>query len=301
MRDLVRRALDSWRRAQRPEASPAEIREALAVIPQLGAALDGVAWISSAVRGGGSGREPVGEAERFARHLSHELRNRLNLVQLSLERASVVCDDARVHEALEPVRKALGHLAGVTDELRSVFDPAPSVRDPSARQPLKTAIEDVLAATRDLAEARGVSLEVAGEPPDLEVDAVRLELILINLLNNALRHADPGKETRWVRIECRRLDGESACRIGIVDNGSGIPEGLRTGLFEEPARDGDGSPPRSGMGLAIVRQAVERDGGRVWIESEEGEGTAVYFTLPVPEASPGPAALPPRRAQAEAG
>lgn len=39
------------------------------------------------------------------------------------------------------------------------------------------------------------------------------------------------------------------------------------------------------MGLAIVRQAVERNGGRVWVESQEGEGTAVYFTLP---AEPGP-------------
>ena len=284
MRDLIRQSLDRWQRAQRGEATPAEVREALAVIPELCAALDAAVRMGAWGRSGGDDGS-MGKAEQFARHLSHEIRNRLNLVLISLERASLVCDDARVGEALEPVRKALGHLAGVTEELRSVFDPAPAVPAATDRQPLRKVIEDVLAATRHLAEARGVALEMGDGLPDLEVDAPRLELILVNLLNNALRHADPAKETPRVRIECRRLDGESACRVGVVDNGSGVPDGLRDRLFEEPAPAGDGSPPRSGMGLAIVRQAVERSGGRVWLESEEGEGTAVYFTLP---AEPGP-------------
>lgn len=288
MRDLIRQALDRWHRAQRSEATPAELREALAVIPELCAALDAAARMGAWGRSGGDDASQ-GKAEQFARHLSHEIRNRLNLVQISLERASLVCDDARVGEALEPVRKALGHLAGVTEELRSVFDPAPAVPGASDRQPLKNVIEDVLAATRDLAEARGVALEMGDGVPDLEVDAPRMELILINLLNNALRHADPAKKAPRVHIECRRLDGEAACRVGVVDNGSGIPEALRERVFEEPASAGDGSAPRSGMGLAIVRQAVERNGGRVWLESEEGEGTAVYFTLP---ADPAPAGRP---------
>jgi signal transduction histidine kinase len=51
------------------------------------------------------------------------------------------------------------------------------------------------------------------------------------------------------------------------------------------------------MGLAIVRQAVERSGGRVWIESEEGAGTSVYFTLPAPGAAEGPATTRPPAAR----
>lgn len=279
MEELIRQALGRWRTAQRPGATQEEVRAALGTIPELCAALDLASRTAAAASAEETGS--AGAAERFARHLSHEVRNRLNLVQISLERASLLSDDARVNEALEPVRKALGHLAGITDELRSIIDPAPAVAAADARLPLRKVVEDLLAASRHLAEERGVTLEVDGELPDLPVDAARVELILLNLLNNALRHADLGKDAPRVRIECRRLDGEAACRVGVVDNGSGIPDQLRDGLFQEPARDGDGSPPRSGMGLAIVRQAVERDGGRVWIESEEGKGTAVYFTLPV--------------------
>jgi len=287
MRDLIQHALERWQTARRPEATREEVRMALEAVPELCAALD-LAWRSSAVAFR-EDRNAPGEAERFARHLSHEVRNRLNLVQISLERATLVCDDSRVNDAFEPVRKALGHLAGITDELRSVFDPAPTVAEADARLPLRTVVEDLVAASRDLADEQGVELEVDGELPEVQVDAARVELILMNLLNNALRHADPAKETPRVRIECRRLDGETGCRIGVLDNGSGIPEGRRAGLFEDPGPAGDGWSPRSGMGLAIVRQAVERSGGRVWLESEEGKGTAVYFTLP---ADPGPAGPP---------
>jgi signal transduction histidine kinase len=294
--ELVRRSLDRWQRAQRPGATPAEVQEALEVVPELCAALDASARLAAGTPASAEGG-PGPEALRFARHLSHEIRNRLHLVEMSLERASLHYADAGFSSALDPVRKAVGHLAGITEELRTAFDPAPAAGAPLGRKPLRAVVEDALEMSRGMAEDGGVALEVDGELPEVEVDAARLELILINLLNNALRHADATKGERWVRIECRRLDGEAACRIGVVDNGSGIPEERRDGLFEEPGPDGDGSPPLSGMGLAIVRQAVERSGGRVWIESEEGAGTSVYFTLPAPGAAEGPATTRPPAAR----
>jgi len=264
--ELIGRSLRLWRKAQKPEATRAELLEALAVIPELCSAL-------------GASRLEEAEVGRLGRHLAHEVRNRLNLVESSLEKAARLSGDDRVREALEPIRGTLANLVAVADDL-SAGAVTSHGDGAAARAPLRSVVEGVLAASRDLAEERGIRVETDGDLPDVEVDTCRLELVLINLLTNALRHGDPDKPDRFVRIECRPLDGQAGCRVGVRDNGVGIPEELRERLFQEPEPDGDGAPPRNGLGLAIVREAVERTGGRVWIESREGFGTAVYFTIP---------------------
>jgi len=265
-----------WQKAQRPEATRAELVGALSVIPALCSAVDAAS------------RSREADLDRLGRHLAHEVRNRLNLVESSLERAERLSGDDRVRDALEPVRSALANLVAVADDLHSAARPPEADGAPPTRAALRSVVDGVLAASRDLAEERGIRLEAGDGFPEVEVDAARLELVLINLLTNALRHGDPAKRDRHVRVECLPLDGGAGCRIGIHDNGTGIPAKLRARLFEEPASDGDGSPPRNGLGLAIVREAVERSGGRVWLESEEGVGTSVYFTLS--ESDPGPKA-----------
>jgi len=257
-----------WQKALRPEATRPELLEALSVVPALCSALDAT----------GRGREP--DFDRLGRHLAHEVRNRLNLVESSLEKAARLAGGDGVREALEPVRSALAHLVAVADDLSAGAQPGEPAGPPTDRAPLRSLIEGVLVASRDLAEERGIRLEADGGFPEVLVDAARLELVLINLLTNALRHGDPGKRDRYVRLECCPDGDGGGLRIGVRDNGTGIPEELRDRLFEEPDSDGDGSAPRSGLGLTIVREAVERNGGRVWVESQQGLGTAVYFTLP---------------------
>lgn len=266
MHELIGRSLRLWRKAQRPEATRAELLEALAVIPELCSAL-------------GASRLDEAEVGRLGRHLAHEVRNRLYLVESSLEKAARLSGDDRVRDALEPIRSTLANLVAVADDL-SAGAVTSQGNCAATRAPLRSVIEGVLAASRDLAEERGIRVEADGDLPDVEVDTGRLELVLINLLTNALRHGDDAKPERYVRLECRPADDGDGWRVGVRDNGVGIPDELRDRLFHEPEPDGDGAPPRNGMGLAIVREAVERTGGRVWIESREGHGTAVYFTIP---------------------
>lgn len=284
MQELIRRSMDLWQRARRDGASRDEVSRCLAVVPELCGELEAcrerrvrrrsaVEWVR---------RDDV---ERLGRHLGHEIRNRLNVVELSIERVAQLSGDARVHSALEPVRRSFRRLEAMAEDLRYAAAPGPAAA--CARGvPLRTVIDDLLSTYRVLAEERDVRLETDGEVPDVEVDPARLDLILANLLSNALRHPDPVKTLRWVRIQARTVghdggepnDGHASLRCGVIDNGLGIPAERLPTLFEEPPPDDDGAPARRGLGLVIVRQAVERSGGRVWIESRESEGTGVYFT-----------------------
>lgn len=305
MQELIRRSLTLWRQASHPNAGDEEIARCLDLIPDLCSELEECRK-HRARRGTVDAQARREELGRLSRQFAHEIRNRGNVVELSLERAVMLAGDERIRTALEPVRRSFQHLEALVEDL-GVAVAAP-VRAGGCERgaPLPAVVRDVFATYRAVAEDRDVRLEGDDELPEVEVDAARVELILANLLSNALRHPDPAKGARWVRVEARFADGEGEpgrsgnLRFVVLDNGIGIPADRLPGLFEEPAPDGDGQPARRGMGLSIVRQAVERSGGRVWIESRESEGTSVHFTFPCRRvAKPSrsaPAADPPRRA-----
>lgn len=307
MQELIRRSLALWRQASHPGAGDEEIARCLALVPALCSELEECRK-RRARRDTADAQARREELGRLSRQFAHEIRNRGNVVELSLKRAALLAGDDRVRTALEPVRRSFRHLEALVEDL-GVAVAAP-VRAGGCKRgaPLPTVVRDVFATYRVVADDRDVRLESDDELPEVEVDAARVELILANLLSNALRHADPAKGARWVRVEARVAeadgDGEArrpgSLRFAVLDNGVGIPEERLPGLFDEPAPDGDGHPARRGMGLSIVRQAVERSGGRVWIESRESEGTRVHFTFPCRTAATpsrsAPAAEPPRRA-----
>lgn len=116
-----------------------------------------------------------------------------------------------------------------------------------------------------------------GALPALMVDSVQLSQVLQNLISNAIKYRRPEPPT--VRIEARRE--LSFWIFSVQDNGQGFdPQYAERifGLFQRlQSREVDGT----GMGLAIARKIVERHGGRMWAESEEGKGSTFYFNVPV--------------------
>jgi PAS domain S-box-containing protein len=149
---------------------------------------------------------------------------------------------------------------------------------------LEHVIDAALATFQPLAEQKHISLEkhLAGELPKVYADAGRLEQILNNLLQNALKftpeggrvgiraapYADPNDpEKGWVRID-------------VVDTGIGIPEDARERIFEGYYRGPATSEQGLGLGLAITKALVEAHKGRIWVESTVGEGSCFSFLLP---------------------
>lgn len=144
-------------------------------------------------------------------------------------------------------------------------------------QPLAPAIGTVLEACSGLVAAHELVVDV---PAGLlvEVDEEALDHVLANLLSNSAKYAPPGT-TITVRAE---VVDDATVVVSVEDRGAGIPAEDLPHVFERFYRGDDRGrrQPGTGIGLAIVRRYVELAGGRVWVESTEGAGTTVRFTLP---------------------
>ncbi|MCL5961731.1 MAG: ATP-binding protein [Chloroflexi bacterium] len=113
----------------------------------------------------------------------------------------------------------------------------------------------------------------------IEADRNRLEQVLINLLDNAIRYSPEGGD-----IETRVMISEDEAIVAVRDRGVGIPKERQERIFEQFYRAHAGTPydfGGMGVGLYISRQVVERHNGRIRFESEEGKGSTFYFSLPL--------------------
>jgi signal transduction histidine kinase len=109
-------------------------------------------------------------------------------------------------------------------------------------------------------------------------DSSRLHEILANLIDNAIKYSP--KQTA-VGISFGQTNGFA--QIKISDQGFGIPQEAKAHLFEKFYRVNRSSsePKGTGLGLFVTKELVERQGGKIWFESEVGKGTTFYFTLPL--------------------
>ena len=130
-----------------------------------------------------------------------------------------------------------------------------------------------LAAKREEAAA-----EVSRDPlPTVPGDRPQLVQVFQNLLDNALKFR--GDAPPRVHVGARREGAEWV--LSVRDNGIGIPPEARERVFAMFERlHGASEYPGTGIGLALCRKIVERHGGRIWVESEPGQGTTFFFTLP---------------------
>ncbi|MFB0536675.1 MAG: PAS domain S-box protein [Anaerolineae bacterium] len=142
---------------------------------------------------------------------------------------------------------------------------------------------DVAALLREIQEELAVELEEAGaelvvqEPlPIVRADRSRMHQVFANLIDNALKFRS---EERPLRIEVGCQKERGFYRFHVADNGIGIAPQYHQQIFA-PFRQLDPEAQGVGMGLALSKRIVEHHGGRIWVESEEGEGATLYFTLP---------------------
>jgi two-component system sensor kinase FixL len=122
-----------------------------------------------------------------------------------------------------------------------------------------------------------VVIDVADHLPVVNGNTERLQQIFQNLLDNAIKYLDKPKGR--VRVDAARL--ADAWQFSVADNGPGIPARYHEKIFQifQRLHGGDG-PAGTGLGLALVKRIVETRGGRIWVESVEGEGATLHFTWP---------------------
>ena len=138
---------------------------------------------------------------------------------------------------------------------------------------------EIVMQQRLAAQKQGLRLEISVEEglPPVRLDPDRVSQVLINLIGNAVRYCDGG----WIEVSTRRGEGEDVV-VKVQDSGPGIPEDKLEHIFEAFVQLSTGPGRRSGgtgLGLSISKKLVELHGGRIWVESEVGRGSAFNFTL----------------------
>ncbi|HEV2735164.1 MAG TPA: sensor histidine kinase [Longimicrobiaceae bacterium] len=222
----------------------------------------------------------------FAETLMHQLKTPLGAAEgaaLLLENDEITSDPAERRRFAGMIQRNLSRARTVVDDVRALA--LAQLAQARAGRFLKVAevVGEVLAEVRPLAEESGVRLEVQEPVPDLVVDASRVEIVLHNLIGNAVKYADPAKPERWVRISFSRPPGSGEWWVEVADNGLGIPLEMQGRIFDRFFRAHPEAAEGSGLGLAIVREAVQQLGSRLEFDSEPGQGTTFCFPLPPAE------------------
>jgi two-component system, OmpR family, phosphate regulon sensor histidine kinase PhoR len=228
----------------------------------------------------------------FIDNLSHELRTPLTTVSLLSETLAREADAAdppippRMRERITKVEVETGHLVQMVNELLDL-----SRIEGGGTLQLVEGVDlgplavDATERLRLFAERQGVDLRTAVEPdlPKVTGDAARLGQVVVNLVHNAVKFSPEGGE---VRVAVRR-DGDNAL-ASVTDHGIGIAKPDRARVFErfykvDRARVRGGG---TGLGLSIARHVVQGHGGRIWVESDLGEGSTFLFELPLRSSVP---------------
>jgi heavy metal sensor kinase len=223
----------------------------------------------------------VQEKHRLIGDASHELRTPLAAMRSEID-VSLMLDDLSpaARTVLESAREEVDRMSRIVENLLTL------ARVDEGRLELLTtrvnlgeAIEAAARPLRGLATAKQVNLEVKGDSLDAKADPQRLDQALRNLIENAIKFTPAGGE---VKVTTWRHNGEVG--FTVADNGRGIPPDARPHVFDrfyrvDTARGRDGGG--SGLGLAICREIALAHGGRIWVESQEGKGSAFTLALPV--------------------
>ena len=141
--------------------------------------------------------------------------------------------------------------------------------------PLEEIVGAALTRLRMRLGERPVRLDLPADLPLLRIDAVLVEQVFINLLENALKYTPSGSP-----IEIGATASAEAVSVTVADRGPGIPAGSEERIFEKFFRgEHEGAQSGVGLGLAICRAIVAAHGGRIWVENRDGGGAAFRFTL----------------------
>jgi two-component system phosphate regulon sensor histidine kinase PhoR len=220
----------------------------------------------------------------FVANVSHELRTPLTAIHGYLETliGGGLDEPENARRFLEIVFRHTERLGRLLDDLTDLSDiELGRVRLQLGRVAVGDVVESVVAIIEPRAETRGVRLTSVVPPdlPDVTADHDRLEQILINLVDNAVKYTNAGG---GVTVSAHRIDG--VVEIAVADRGVGIPPAdlpRITERFYRVDRARSRELGGTGLGLAIVKHLVSAHGGELTIESEPARGTTVRVSLPV--------------------
>jgi signal transduction histidine kinase len=220
------------------------------------------------------------DLEQFAHSASHDLREPLRSIGIYselLSRNFATSLDPKGGEFLGLIQSAAKRMDALLSDLLAYAHvssfAAETLEQVHAIGPLKAALENLGGAIRE----SGAQIALS-EMPTVRMHESHLSQVFQNLIGNAIKYR---QEDDPVRIDLSASRAEGYWIFSIADNGIGIPPAHKETIFGIFKRlHTNGKYPGNGMGLAICQRIVERYGGRIWVESEPGQGSKFSFTIP---------------------
>lgn len=243
-----------------------------------------------------------GELQRFAYIVSHDLRSPLvNVMGFATEleniaeRLAALLDEARKvrpetvfpeSETLieQDLPEAIHFIGASTRKMDRLINAILQLSRQNSRKlmpqwlDMNKVIAGIIESMRTEADQAGARFEIAPDQPEIFGDRMVIEQILSNLIENAVKYAQPGRPP-VVRVEARRV--REFVEFRVIDNGRGIEKQDFDRVFELFRRSGAQDRPGEGIGLAHVRAVIYRLGGSISLESEPGVGSTFIVCIPV--------------------
>lgn len=224
------------------------------------------------------------QKDRFLGMAAHDLRSPLGVIQTYAEFLEADAPLAPEHrEFVSMIRQTSRFMMGIIEDLLDLS------AIESGQLNLQRVPTDLYGLVKKstglfgiLAAPKGIRIHLVPperECPPIKADPRKLQQVLNNLLDNAVKYSGRGS-TVEVRIDV----GDQEVTVSVLDQGPGIAEADLRKLFTPFYRtgaQGTGGEPSTGLGLAIVKRIVEGHGGRVWAESRFGEGSSFRLSLPL--------------------
>ncbi len=220
----------------------------------------------------------------FLANMSHEIRTPMNAVIGMTQLALKADPPLRVRDYLRKIQSSSQLLLGVINDILDFSKiEASKMRLDHIGFAIDKLLDDVAALVSEKAAGKGLELIIstaADLPTGLVGDPLRLQQVLLNLVNNAVKFTEHGEVEIRVRLQQPLADGVEL-RFEVRDTGIGISPEQREQLFQS-FQQADNSTTRryggTGLGLAIAKRLVELMGGQIGVESRPGQGSTFWFT-----------------------
>jgi signal transduction histidine kinase len=221
----------------------------------------------------------------FINIISHQLRAPLTNLKWAVEyltSENLENDKEKKEEYNSSINKNVERMVELVDNLLIVSrleqDKIPFQKKEVS---LEEVVETFITQFKAFAEASNIKIDFVCEKnlPKIFADISQIKLVVENLIDNAIRYTKGGQ----ISIELKRKNNKHVF-FSIKDSGVGIPQKDQMFIFQKFFRAENALRAQtrgSGLGLYIVKVIVEKLGGKIWFESEEGQGTTFYFTLPI--------------------
>jgi signal transduction histidine kinase len=233
--------------------------------------------------------------DEFVGIVAHELRTPIAALKGYTEMLLIQTDRGHgpplaqwQREVLEELKEATGRLVNLTENLLDITrlqtGHLPVQRTPTNVVPLVHRVANRLQQTTTTHQ---IVVHTTGTSLVADIDPIRIEQVLTNLVSNAIKYSPQGGPTR---LTIEEETSTRSVRLSVQDHGIGIPKQHHARIFGRFMRAENTQAAGisgAGLGLYLSRELVERHGGQLWFESEEGAGSTFFLTLPMAAAPQG--------------